>query len=109
MLNINGVIWRIYLVSPNHPILLRNDGSMAVGVCDSATQSIYINEYVDVDFLKKILCHEITHAAMFSYGIILDYSQEELIADLIASYGEEIVEETNLIFHRIKEKGTYFM
>lgn len=109
MLNINGLIWRLYLVSPNHPMLLRDDGSMAVGVCDSVTQSIYINEYVDIDFLKKILCHEITHAAMFSYGVILGYDQEELISDLIATYGEEIVEKTNKIFLRIKEKGTYLM
>lgn len=109
MLNINGVDWRIYLVSPNHPMLMRKNGNMAVGVCDSATQSIYINEYVNENFLKKILCHEITHAAMFSYGVILSVDQEELIADLIATYGEEIIEYTNKIFHRIKEKGTYYM
>ena len=104
MLNINGLTWRVYLVSPNHPMLARDNGSVAVGVCDSSTQSIYINEYVDVNFMKKILCHEITHAAMFSYGIILNHDQEEIIADLIATYGEEIVEETNIIFHRIKKK-----
>ena len=109
MLNINGLTWRVYLVSPNHPMLVRDDGSVAVGVCDSNTQSIYVNEYVDIDFMKKILCHEITHAAMFSYGIILNHDQEEVSADLIANYGEEIVEETNKIFLIIKENGTYLM
>jgi hypothetical protein len=54
-------------------MLVRDNGSVAVGVCDSSTQSIYVNEYVDMDFMKKILCHEITHAAMFSYGIILNH------------------------------------
>ena len=59
MLNINGLTWRVYLVSPNHPMLVRDNGSVAGGVCDSDTQSIYINEYVDVKYKKKILCHEI--------------------------------------------------
>ena len=104
MLNINGMIWRIYLVSPNHPMLMRDNGILAVGVCDRDTRSIYINEYVDENFMKKILCHEITHAAMYSYEIILSEEQEEIIADLIATYGEEIVEETNIIFHRIKKR-----
>jgi len=37
--------------------------------------------------MKKVLCHELTHAAMFSYGIELSIEQEELLADLIATYG----------------------
>ena len=52
--------------------------------------------------MKKVLCHEITHAAMFSYNVFLTYEQEELIADLLATYGEEIVDITNKIFSRIK-------
>jgi hypothetical protein len=34
-----------------------------------------------------VLSHELTHAAMFSYNIDLSYEQEELFADLIATYG----------------------
>ena len=54
--------------------------------------------------LKKVLCHEITHAAMFSYDIVLTLDQEELLADLIATYGEEIIEVTNKIFSKIKNR-----
>lgn len=50
----------------------------------------------------KVLCHEITHAAMFSYNIELSLDQEELVADLIATYGEEIIFIANKIFRRIK-------
>ena len=39
---------------------------------------------------------------MFSYNINLEYSQEELIADLIATYGEEIIEVTNRIFSHLQ-------
>jgi hypothetical protein len=48
------------------------------------------------------ICHEITHAAMFSYNVELSPDQEELLADLIATYGDEIIFITNKIFKKIK-------
>ena len=35
---------------------------------------------------------------MLSYGVILSDAEEEMVADLVASYGEEIIEITNSIF-----------
>lgn len=102
MFNINGIDWGIKLVSPNHPKLKRNDGSFALGACDNITKLIYISEIVPEYKIKKVLCHEITHSAMFSYGINLTIDQEELLADLIATYGEEIILITNKIFQKIK-------
>ena len=52
--------------------------------------------------LKKVLCHELTHAAMFSYNVELSLEQEELLADIIATYGEEIIQITNTLFYKIK-------
>lgn len=104
MFNINGESWRVLLVSPNHPQLYRQDGSLALGVCNDTTKTIYINDEVDSFMRKKILCHEITHAAMFSYNVELTLEQEELLADLIATYGQEIIHITNMIFNRIKVK-----
>lgn len=92
------------MVSPNHPQLYRQDGSLALGVCNDTTKTIYINDEVDSFMRKKILCHEITHAAMFSYNVELTLEQEELLADLIATYGQEIIHITNMIFNRIKVK-----
>ena len=104
MFTINGETWRILLVSPNHPALRRSDGSYALGMCYDENKTIYMNiDLMDAPLLfKKVLCHEITHSAMFSYNVMLDYTQEELIADLIATYGEEIVDVTNRIFSRIQ-------
>jgi hypothetical protein len=45
--------------------------------------------------VKKVLTHEITHAAMFSYNVDLTYRQEELVAMLIDTYGHEIINLTN--------------
>lgn len=105
MFKINGVSWRIYLVSSTHPILLDNHNSFALGVCDKKTQGIYINNNLNDYLFKKVLCHEIVHAAMFSYNVVLTDNEEELVAWIIASYGAEIIETTNSIFYKIKNKG----
>lgn len=106
MFNINGIDWAIVKTSPNHHKLARSDGSFTVGACDNDTKTIYLNETLSDHFLKKVLCHEITHAAMFSYNVHLTIEQEELLADLIATYGEEIIYITNKIFRKIKNTGT---
>lgn len=101
MITINGYDWIVKLVSPNHPGLYKSNGELSLGACDRDTGTIYINDSLDSRLFKKVLCHEITHAAMFSYGVILSYDQEEIIADLIATYGEEIVCVTQQIFDRL--------
>ena len=103
MFNINGEDWTVMLVSSSHYMLSRSDGSVTIGSCDDITKTIYISDNLDDYTFKKVLCHEITHAAMFSYNIELSLEQEELLADLVSTYGQEIVHITNLIFRRIKE------
>lgn len=102
MFNINGERWRVLLVSPYHHMLRTPTGDFTLGSCNDDTKTIYINNELDAYYMKKVLCHEITHAAMFSYNVYLTYEQEELVADLIATYGQEIVDITNKIFSRIK-------
>lgn len=90
------------MVDPFHPMLMRDNGTFSVGACDSETRAIYINDTLNYNFLKHVLCHEIVHAAIFSYGVILSIAEEEFIAELIATYGEEIIEITNSIFSKLK-------
>ena len=104
MFIINGVEWQVVKTSTTHPKLFRSNGSLSIGACDNATKKIYLNENLRGEQLKKVLCHEITHAAMFSYGVNLTIEQEELVADLIATYGEEIIDVTNRIFKKIRYK-----
>ena len=104
MFKINGEMWRVLLVSPFHYSLLKSDGTYTLGVCDDRTKTIYINGDLNDEKFNKVLCHEITHAAMFSYNIELSLEQEEVIADLFATYGQEIIHITNQIFNRIKKK-----
>ena len=104
MININGEEWRIALVPPLDPALRRSDNSYTIGVCDDTVKTIFINKELTQKYIQKVLCHELTHAAMFSYNINLTWEQEEILADLIATYGQEIVYMTNLVFKRITEK-----
>ena len=41
---------------------------------------------------------------MFSYNIDLTYEQEEVLAEIIATYGQEIVHIANLLFKRLKNE-----
>ena len=103
MISINGETWRVCLASANHPALQRQNGSYSIGACDDLAKPIYINENLSDAMIKKVLSHELTHAAMFSYNIELSYQQEELLADLVATYGQEIICTTNMFCKRIKE------
>lgn len=99
---INGEWWHVQYVSPFDLVLKRPDGVFAVGVCDNPSKTIYISDNLDINFTKKVLAHEITHAAMFSYDVYLTYEQEELVADLVTTFGEEIIDITNFIFNQIR-------
>lgn len=103
MIKINGEDWRVVFTSPVHPALIRSDGGLTIGACDDSNKTIYINEELPPHRMKKVLCHELTHAAMFSYNVELSLEQEELLADLMATYGQEIICTTNKVFKRIKE------
>lgn len=101
MFLINNIFWKIAIVPADYPLLKRMNGEYTIGACDSLTRTIYISEMVEGDLLKKVLCHQITHAAMFSYNVNLTVEQEQLVADLISTYGSQIVYITNKIFTKL--------
>ncbi len=101
MFLINNVYWKLAFVEPNFPLLMQKNGFYTIGACDNLTRTIYINNTLSGALLKKVLCHQLTHAAMFSYNVDLSIEQQELVADLISTYGEEIIYTTNKIFVRL--------
>lgn len=106
MFIINGEQWKVVFVDPRHPALLKPNGDFAIGACDDFSKTIFLSNNLSGDFLKRVLCHEITHAIMFSYNITMPLQQEELFAELMAAFGEEIVNITNILFSYIlKRKG----
>ena len=103
MVNINGDDWKVLIVSSNHPVLQRPTGSFTLGCCDNDVKAIYIAEGLTDFYFKKVLCHELVHACMYSYNVNLNDEQEEVLADLIATYGQEIMSIANSIFKRLAE------
>lgn len=87
----------VILVSPEHPHLRLKKGGYTAGVCDDATKTIYINEELPLSFMGKVLRHEIAHAVLFSHDVLLSEQDEELIADVVANYGQEMID----IFNRV--------
>lgn len=106
MLELNNVVWRVREVSPRHPALKNSDSSYTLGSCDNSNHTIYISEGLTDKKFKKVLCHEIVHAAMFSYDVKLSLMEEEYVADLIANYGGEILRKANQIFSDIRKRET---
>ena len=102
MFTINNETWYLKFVPSSHFQLSKTNGDKSLGVCDDTSKTIYLDERLQGALLKKVICHEVTHAAMFSYDINLSLEQEEILADLIATYGEEILTITNKIFTKLK-------
>ena len=101
---INGVRWRVRMVSPSHPMLLTPWKTHALGVCDKVTQTIYIDKTLRPARVKDVIYHEIVHAAMFSYGVDLSYEEEELVAEWTGTYGDEVFKWANIIYNGIGMK-----
>ena len=77
-MRINGEDWAFCLVPPGDPALCTSV-NCALGVCDDNDKTIYILNNLNREKMRKVLCHEIVHAAMFSYNVFLDISQEEMV------------------------------
>ena len=108
MFIINRELWRVVFVDPRHPALLKPNGDFAIGAYDDYSNTIYLSNNLSGDVLKQVLCHEITHAIMFSYRIKMPLQQEELFAELVAMFGEKIIKITNILFsHLLKRKGRF--
>ena len=102
MFILNGIVWRIKIVPPDYPLLKMPDGKYAVGVCDSNYKLICVNNQIRGLYFKEVLCHEIVHAAVFSYNIQITRDLEEFLANFISKYGQQIIQATNTMFTNIK-------
>ena len=100
MIIINGQVWRISLVPPYHPILTQNFTAPALGCCDNFTKTIYINTAQPIEQVRRVICHEITHAYIYSNNIDMPIETAEMIADFCADYGKDIINSTLLVYNQ---------
>ena len=91
MFEINGIEWRIEIVSSSDYHLMRSDGVYSLGVTDGNTSTIYLSNRLRGAILRRVLAHELCHCFCMSYGIHMPIDQEEYLADWISLYGAELV------------------
>lgn len=101
-MTINGLRWRVRLVSPSNPYLLTPWNTYALGACDKLTQTIYINRTLPLIKVKEVLYHEITHAVIFSYRINVSPEEEENVVEIVTNHGIEIEKLTRNMYKKIK-------
>ena len=106
MFNINNEQWQIVLVDEFDKALRMPTGEYALGACNDVTKTIYIMDRLQGKVLEQVLCHELVHASMFAYDVILSFQEEELIAEIISIFGEEIINMTDIMLNKM-ERGRY--
>lgn len=44
---------------------------------------------------------------MFAYDILLERDDEEMLAEIVSTFGEEIIDLTDIMFDKIRRGGRY--
>lgn len=51
--------------------------------------------------MRNVLCHELTHAVMFSYNVAMSDEVEEVVAETVATFGNEIMTLTHMTYDKM--------
>lgn len=98
---INGIKWTIKLVPCNSELLRRSDGVITLGVTDCNTFTVYLCKDLEDDLLYKVLCHELCHVFVFSFGYYMSIQEEERLAQFISEFGKQIVNGTDYLIKNL--------
>lgn len=101
----NGRPWTVIFVEPDNPVLVDRTDTMRVATTSPADGAIYLSKSLHGSFLKRVLLHELCHAAMISYDMLYEMHRmtkptywidmEESICNIIADKGPEIMSIAN--------------
>lgn len=100
---INGIEWNIYTTTDTNN-LMRDDGSITLGVTDTVTNTVYIWKNLDDALFRKVLIHELSHVFIHSYGYTIGIDEEEFICMFISTYGEDIINTVAWLLSTMEEK-----
>lgn len=95
----NDYLWKVITVPGNSQYLLSRTG-FSVATTDPNTLCVYISNELTGEFKKRVIAHEMGHAACFSYNLISQIrsccypdkyiDMEEFVCNFVADYGEMI-------------------
>lgn len=96
----NGYLWHVKTVSPEHPALIDRTDTRRVATTDPRTMTVYISSKLEGAFRTTVVIHELGHCALFSYDLLDDIHRvvprehwieaEEWVCNFIADYGMAI-------------------
>ena len=96
----NGYLWQVRIVEPRNPMLVDRTNTLTVATTDTTTNTIYLSNQLEGDFLMRVFLHELGHCALFSYHLLDDIHRivypenwveaEEMACNFIADYGFKI-------------------
>lgn len=101
MLSINNKNWNIAFVEPRNSMLMNSDGVYTLGVTDKNTETIYINNRLSDYMRKKVLIHELCHAYAMSYDYEMEIETEEIVADFISLFGDDILQMADKVIREV--------
>lgn len=97
---LNGYKWSIVFVQPNDPMLIDRTNRRTVATTDIQSKVIYLSTQLHGDELYKVLIHEISHCAIYSFGLDNDIHKavypeywieaEEWLCNYLFDYGYTI-------------------
>ena len=91
-LNINNFHYELIYVDEKDENLEIDNGDYRSGITDFRKKKIYIANNLNNDSYKYTLKHELTHAIIDSYGLLQIEWNDEIIADFMAIYSNELQE-----------------
>lgn len=100
-ITVNGIDWKIKLVNCNSEFLRRSDGVITLGVTDCNVFTVYLCNELRSGLLYNVLCHEMCHVFVFSFGYYMSIEEEERLAQFIANFGRQIVNGTDYLIENL--------
>lgn len=96
----NGDLWRIKSVNPNHSELMDRTGKRCLATTNPVERCVYLSNNLRGTLFSRVLIHELGHCAMVSFDLLDEIHRlvepeywieaEEFICNFLADYGWEI-------------------
>ncbi len=102
-ITIHNYKWIIKLVESNNKNLLMDDNEYHSGVTNFRDKVIYINSDLCKDSFSYTLYHELTHAFINSFGMLQVDWNDEIVADFVAVYIQDIMQAYNYVYKDLME------
>jgi len=102
---INNLHWNIDWVEQDSSTLDCEGTEQVCGITYRTKCHIFINNNLPLDLMKRTIAHELTHAYIWSYGLMqFENFNEENVCDFMESFGSKIMKQTKKVLDFYKNE-----